>query len=175
MSIESTNVKQSVFSYRPITDSDIPDLVLLNNEAVPAVPEVTGEQMKALIDQASWGIVSELGSEVAGFVLCFTPGADYESENYRYFENRFSNHFYIDRIVVSSRFRGQGVGGALYDRVFLEAKNGDFSPVTCEVNVEPPNPSSMAFHKKMGFRNLETQATKGGQVIVQLMAAEVGR
>jgi Predicted acetyltransferase, GNAT superfamily len=54
-----------------------------------------------------------------------------------------------------------------------EARCLGASAVTCEVNLEPPNPGSLAFHHREGFRDLDTQATKGGAVVVQLMAKEI--
>jgi hypothetical protein len=39
------------------------------------------------------------------------------------------------------------------------------------VNLEPPNPGSLRFHHRMGFQDVETQTTKGGTVVVQLLRA----
>ena len=160
---------------RPITESDVPLLRLINNDAYPAVPRATGDEMSALVDNASWGLVATQADEIAGFVLCFEPGVDYNSENYRFFESTFDSHFYIDRIVIAKPFRGAGLGAALYESVFDEAKKRSANNVTCEVNLDPPNPVSIAFHRRMGFSDVGTQDTKGGSVLVQLMAAPVER
>ena len=45
--------------------------------------------------------------------------------------------------------------------------------MTCEVNIEPPNPASLAFHARMGFDRVGEQSTKGGEVVVALLAAPV--
>lgn len=163
------------WEFRPITESDVPLLRLINNDAYPAVPRATGDEMVALVDNASWGLVATRDGEIAGFVLCFDPGVDYDSENYRYFESHFDSHFYIDRIVIAKPFRGAGLGVALYEAVFDEAKKRSAKNVTCEVNLDPPNPVSIAFHRRMGFGDVGTQDTKGGSVLVQLMAAPVER
>lgn len=160
--------------YRPIVESDLKHLRLINNDAYPAVPRATGDEMANLVAKASWGVVAQSGDDIAGFVLCFDPGADYDSENYRFFEKNFDSHFYIDRIVIAKPFRGGGVGAALYGQVFDEAQSRAATHVTCEVNLDPPNPVSIAFHRKMGFSDVGTQDTKGGSVVVQLMAAEMG-
>lgn len=173
MTTEPSGSPSGPLHYRLLTPADAADLQPVNNAAYPAVPTVTVDELTSLIERSAWGLIAEADSGIAGFVLCFSPGADYDSENYRYFETHFDNHLYIDRIVVSEAFRGQGVGGALYERVFTEAATRGAAQVTCEVNLEPPNPVSIAFHHKMGFRDLDTQETKGGSVIVQLMAAEV--
>lgn len=163
------------WDFRAITESDVPLLRLINNDAYPAVPRATGDEMSALVGNASWGLVATKDDEIAGFVLCFDPGVDYDSENYRYFESNFDSHFYIDRIVIAKPFRGAGLGVALYESVFDEAKARSAENVTCEVNLDPPNPVSIAFHRRMGFGEVGTQDTKGGSVLVQLMAAPVVR
>jgi predicted GNAT superfamily acetyltransferase len=45
--------------------------------------------------------------------------------------------------------------------------------VTCEVNLDPPNPESLAFHARLGFARVGEQETKGGSVTVALLAAEL--
>jgi predicted GNAT superfamily acetyltransferase len=163
----------ATWNFRPIAEADIKLLRLINNDAYPAVPRATGEEMTALVENASWGLLATQGEEIAGFVLCFDPGVEYDSENYRYFESHFDSHFYIDRIVIAKSFRGAGLGVALYESVFEEAKKRGAESVTCEVNLDPPNPVSIAFHRRMGFGDVGTQDTKGGSVVVQLMAAAV--
>jgi predicted GNAT superfamily acetyltransferase len=102
------------------------------------------------------------------------PGENYDSENYRYFESRVANHLYIDRVVLSESLRGQGAGTALYEHVFDLARQAGRDGVTCEVNLQPPNPGSLRFHHRMGFADVDTQATKGGAVVVQLLQASLG-
>jgi len=82
--------------------------------------------------------------------------------------------FYIDRVVLSESLRGQGAGTALYEHVFDLARQAGRDGVTCEVNLQPPNPGSLRFHHRMGFVDVDTQATKGGAVVVQLLQAPLG-
>lgn len=159
--------------YRPVEKPDAALLSPLNNEAYPAVPLTDEAEMAALIDLSSWGVVALGQGEPIGFVLCVEPGVNYDSENYRFFESQFTSHFYIDRIVISGAHRGSGLGSALYGQVFSHASSRGFDYVTCEVNLDPPNPQSVVFHRRHGFREVGTQATKGGSVVVSLLAAEV--
>ena len=69
--------------------------------------------------------------------------------------------------------RGAGLGRVLYEHAFDLARDAGFAEVTCEVNVAPPNPESMAFHFRMGFVEVGRQKTKGGEVEVALLAASV--
>ncbi len=45
--------------------------------------------------------------------------------------------------------------------------------VTCEVNVDPPNPVSMAFHHASAFVEVGRQVNYGGAVTVALLSREL--
>ena len=107
------------------------------------------------------------------FALLMTPGVDYDSENYRYFERRGTDFLYVDRIVVADSARNRGLGAELYRAVFDAARAEGRVEVTCEVNVDPPNPGSLRFHGRLGFTEVGRQVTKGGSVAVALLAASV--
>jgi len=155
--------------------ADLDTIIEINNGGYPAVPLATPEDMSALLGFASLAVVVENDdSEVVGFLIAMDPGLHYASENYVYFESRFDNHLYIDRVVLSEKARGLGLGSELYQAVFDKATADGRDRVTCEVNLEPPNPGSLRFHRRWGFEDLDTQPTKGGQVVVQLLEAKLG-
>jgi predicted GNAT superfamily acetyltransferase len=129
--------------------------------------------MASLVDISDWAVVVEIDAEVVGFLLAVEPGKDYDSENYRFFESRGLPHFYIDRIVLGEASRGKGLGKQLYAALFDEASRLGYGRITCEVNLKPENPISLAFHTAMGFVDVGVQETKGGSVIVQLLEAPV--
>ncbi|MEO7348492.1 MAG: GNAT family N-acetyltransferase [Terrimesophilobacter sp.] len=142
---------------RELSDSDVPTMLALNNSAVPAVPESTEDELMALLRMSSFGFAAVSGDELLGFVLGFEPGVDYASPNYRYFETRGTDYLYVDRIVVAEEARGMRVGQTLYQRVVELAVDHGRDEVTCEVNIEPPNPGSLAFHTRMGFSEIAQQ------------------
>jgi uncharacterized protein len=155
------------------TDLDV--VVAINNSGYPAVPLATRDDILALWDVSCLAIGVELASgELGGFLIALDPGQSYDSENYTFFESRFTNHLYIDRIVLSPSAQGLGLGGELYQAVFDKARLDSRDRITCEVNLEPPNPGSLRFHRRWGFVDVDTQPTKGGQVVVQLLEAPVG-
>lgn len=106
--------------------------------------------------------------EVAGFLMALRPGQSYQSLNYRWFSDRYETFVYIDRIAVSPAYKGRGIGRALYADV--ENLATTTAPIlTCEVNLDPPNADSMAFHTKLGFAEVAQQVTEGGTKRVSLM------
>jgi predicted GNAT superfamily acetyltransferase len=159
---------------RPLTTADAEVLSQLNDAATPAVPITPPEALGQLIGLAHVALGLERDGRLVGFTLAMAPGAAYDSENYTYFESRGIDHLYVDRIVIDARERGRGFGAALYDAVFSAARQSGRREVTCEVNLDPPNPGSLAFHERLGFRPVGTQTTKGGTLTVSLLAAPVG-
>ncbi len=159
---------------RPLVAADADALAPLNDAAAPAVPITAPADLARLLDLAGLALGLERDGRLVGFVIAMPPGAAYDSENYRYFESRGVDHLYVDRIVIAADERGTGLGAVLYAAVFSAARQQGRLEVTCEVNLDPPNPGSLAFHERLGFRSVGTQATKGGAVTVSLLAAPVG-
>ncbi len=152
-------------------------LLELNHAAVPAVNDIGADELRTLLGQSRVAVgVTDAHADPAhpeallGFVLALPPGADYASENYRWFSQRGDRFLYVDRIVVADGRRGAGIGQLLYDAVFEAAAADGATEVDCEVNVEPPNPGSLVFHGRLGFVEVGRQATKGGSVVVALLA-----
>jgi len=162
-----------VLDIRPYTPADLASLVAINDEAHPAVPLTSPAELADLIAMSRLTLVADDG-EVAGFVISLAPGADYASENYAWFSARSHDFLYVDRIVLAPRLRGHGVGPMLYAAVERAARADAATEITCEVNVRPPNPGSLAFHVREGFTEVGRHATKGGTVEVALLARRVG-
>ena len=86
----------------------------------------------------------------AGFVVTVTSGAAFDSENFAWFAERYDSYCYLDRIVVHEDARRLGLARRVYDE--LEARTAQTAPLlTLEVNTDPPNEASLAFHAGRGF------------------------
>jgi predicted GNAT superfamily acetyltransferase len=157
---------------RPYRPADLDALVAINDGAAPAVPITPASELAELIGMARLVLVADDG-EPAGFVIALGPGRDYASENYAWFSARSSAFLYVDRIVLAPRLQGQGVGPRLYAAVEGAARADGATEITCEVNVRPPNPGSLAFHARLGFVEVGRQETKGGTTEVALLALTV--
>lgn len=139
-------------NYRPL-DTNNPDeletVLLLNQSEVPNVGPLDITKLTRLIATSYQTIVADVDGDIAGFVITMIPGAAYESENYQWFEQRYDQHLYVDRIAVSGQHRGLGIGKGLYTAISQNEASRE--RITCEVNLAPANPGSMAFHQKLGF------------------------
>lgn len=167
----------AVARIRPIDPVDLDVLVAVNDAAAPAVPVTPRAELERLVGLSDLGLVVDDG-EPGGFLLALAPGRDYDSENYRWFSARSaaaedSGFLYVDRIVLAPRLQSRGLGPRLYAAVVDEARERGFDEVLCEVNTRPANPGSLAFHARLGFRELARQETKGGAVEVALLALEI--
>lgn len=112
--------------------------------------------------------VAESGGEVVAFLIGMYEGADYDSENYRWFAQRYRRLAYVDRIVVDPGFAGQGIARRLYEEFFARAAGRGCELVACEYNLQPPNPASRAFHDRLGFAEVGQQRLAGGSKLVSL-------
>lgn len=147
----------------------------LNDADVPRVGHLGAGGLAALLDHCDLALVAEHAGEVAGFVLAIAPGTAYGSPNYRFFEARGTDHLYVDRILTAPRHRRCGVASALSAAVEDRARATGRAEVTCEVNVVPPNPASLAYHAERGFVEVGRQDTGGGALTVTLLARTLPR
>jgi predicted GNAT superfamily acetyltransferase len=65
-----------------------------------------------------------------------------------------ANFVYVDRVVTAPSARGRGYAGALYAELFQRAKSAGQTRIACEVNLDPPNPASDAFHASFNFQEV---------------------
>jgi len=106
---------------------------------------------------------------VDALLLTFDQAADYDSPNYLWFRERYARFVYVDRVVVSAAARGRGLARQLYADLFAAAAAAGHSQIVCEVNSDPPNPASEAFHAGLGFIEVGTAAIHGGAKSVRYL------
>jgi predicted GNAT superfamily acetyltransferase len=148
---------------RPITDTDVPRVLRFNAEHVELLSPLDEQRLRLLLTWTSRADIITCDGADAGFVLVFGPGTAYDSPNYGWFSTRFGTEFaYLDRIVVDDAFRRRGLASAVYDVV--EAAAADRGRLVLEVNVDPPNAPSLAFHERRGYREVGRLGTPGHQV-----------
>ena len=156
---------------RTATEADFASILRLNDAEVRQTSAMDNERLASLAAMAAHCTVATVDGQVAGFLIALREGAPYDNDNYRWFASRFATFYYVDRIVVGADFAGRGIGRKLYDDLFAAARAQGVATITCEYNLDPPNPASRAFHDKFGFKELGTQRVAGGTKLVSLQAA----
>ncbi len=133
----------------PLRRADRGDVLALN---------ARHEHLTAPMDADRLGHLAEVGAvevfrhdgRFAGFVVTVQSGAAFDSENFAWFAERYDSFCYLDRIVVHEDARRVGLARRVYDA--LETRTARTAPLLAlEVNIDPPNDASLAFHAGRGF------------------------
>jgi uncharacterized protein len=156
---------------RPIGPGALPAVLALNNAHAAELSWLELDRLRQLLSQAFHA--RRIGS-VAAFLLAFDQGADYDSPNFLWFRARYPRFVYVDRVVVAPEARGRGHARRLYAGLFRAAARAGHRVVACEVNADPPNPASDAFHAAMGFAQVGQAAIHGGTKTVRYFVREEG-
>ncbi len=125
--------------------------------------------MQWFADHAAYFRVAADADGIAAFLIGLRAGSAYASPNYRWFCAHYEDFAYVDRIAVAERARRQGLASQLYDD-FMTMMRPHVTIMTCEVNLRPPNPTSLRFHENRGFCRVGTQETEDGRKEVALLA-----
>ena len=142
---------------RDAAEQDFATILALNEASVHFLSPLTAARLSWLHGQAAYHRVVEQDGAVCAFLLAFAPGTAYDSANYRWFTERYTEFLYVDRVVVDIGKQGRGLGRILYDDLFDFARARAFPRIVCEFDIEPPNESSRRFHERFGFREVGTQ------------------
>ena len=138
---------------RNIEIADLPRVLEINNANTPGVSELTFTELETDLENSlhALAIDNEHG-EVCAFCITFAQDASDAGDNHRWFAERFKSLVYLDRIAIDSNYQNRGLGLVLYQAVEQHMLNsGEYSLLCCEVNLEPPNPGSLRFHRRIGF------------------------
>ncbi|WMS40784.1 GNAT family N-acetyltransferase [Acuticoccus sp. MNP-M23] len=155
-----------------VLPDDIEEVLALNNAAVPAVNALDADALRSLCAMGQLRVVR--GEGVEGLCLTLQSGAPYESGNYQWFSGQFDRFMYVDRIVVAPTAKGRGIGRALYEDTFARAAALGQPRVCSEVNSDPPNPQSMAFHASLGFEPIHERLNPSEGKTVRMMVRPIG-
>lgn len=160
-------------AYKVLTSAtlSIGELLALNNDHEIELSWLNMSCFRRLLQQAFY---ARYIGEAEAFLLAFDQDADYDSPNFLWFRERFRRFVYVDRIVVSPSARGHGYARALYKDLFNHALRAGHSHVVCEVNLDPPNLVSDAFHAALGFREIGQGVLSSSAKTVRYLCIELG-
>jgi len=167
---------------RPIEPIEVPNaetpspvlqkLLALNNAHAKELSWLDEEKLATLIRSAF--LARRIGN-IDAFILAFDQDSDYQAENFLWFKSRHERFVYVDRIAVAVSARGQGFARRLYENLFAAAIHAGQHLITCEVNAEPPNPQSDAFHASFGFQPIGTASLRSGEKTVRYLSLDLNK
>jgi predicted GNAT superfamily acetyltransferase len=136
---------------RPIQRADLPAILALNNAHAREISLIDEAGLARLIAIAAHATAIGAPGAPGAFLVAFDHGTPPQGPNHAWFLDRNPRFLYVDRVCVEPRARKRGLARSLYADVFAVARARDLPVVCCEVNVDPPNPVSDAFHAALGF------------------------
>ena len=147
---------------RDATDADTANILALNEESVHFLSPMDAPRYALLRSMAGYLRVIEDEGAVAGFLLAFADGARYDSPNFGWFSRKYDRFLYVDRVAISNRVQGRGLGRELYQDLFAYARDHAIPRITAEFYTN--NNVSARFHTSFGFAPVGEQMAYGKPV-----------
>jgi uncharacterized protein len=142
-------------------------MLALNNSHATQLSWLEPERLEYLVGHAF--LARRIGN-LDAFLLALDQDAPYDSPNFQWFRSRYPRFVYIDRIVVAPSARGRSYARQLYQDLFEHAARAGHSLVFSEVNQNPPNPESDAFHVAFGFVEVGKASLYDGRKTVRYLS-----
>ena len=143
-------------------------ILALNNAHAEELSVLDGAALATLLHGAFY--TKRIGNLEAFLIALDERHGAYESPNYQWFQARMPSFIYVDRIVVAAEARGKGLARRLYADLIASARAAGRQFLVCEVNSDPPNPGSDAFHSALGFEPVGAATIHGGAKSVRYLA-----
>lgn len=150
--IRCAPMRKNSLPIRHISQIDQANVLALNQDHIEETSSLDMEALQQLIDVAFHTGVSGDGD---GFCIAMDQASDHKSQHFQWFAARQKHFVYVDRIIVAGSARGLGVARALYTELIETAREAQHEMLCCEVNINPPNPGSEAFHTRLGFEKID--------------------
>jgi predicted GNAT superfamily acetyltransferase len=151
--------------------SGLPDALLaLNNDFAAELSLLDSGKGRHLVRHAF--MARAIGDEA--LLIAFDQDATYDNPNFQWFRERFDRFVYVDRLVVAPARQGWGWARLLYESLFERARERGHGRVTCEINVDPPNPRSEAFHTGLGFETVGQAILPDARKTVRYFCRQIG-
>ncbi len=144
---------------------DLTPVLSLNNAHAKETSALDEGSLAALLSMAFYARGLDRGA--TAFLIALDHNASYQNPNFAWFLAFHEPCIYIDRVIVAKSARGMGIARLLYEDLFDLATQAGHKRVVCEVNIEPPNPASDAFHAAMGFHGIGEATIHNGAKTVR--------
>jgi len=147
---------------RTMGKAGLADLLALNNAHAMELSYLSAQRFRELLDVGWLALAAEDGTAL---LLAFNHTAAYDSPNFLWFRARWERFAYVDRVVIAPAARGRGIARALYAAALARVEADGLGRLCCEVNLDPPNPVSDAFHAALGFEEVGRAALSSGKLV----------
>ena len=146
-------------------------LLALNNDHAIELSALTLAEFDQLIRESFYAATI---NEADALIIAFDQSSRYNHTNFLWFRAHFAKErhdkfVYVDRVVTSAAARGKGYARTLYMDLFEHAKAAGHDRVVCEVNLDPPNPVSDAFHGSLDFSEVGRAVIHNGAKTVRYL------
>ncbi|MEM9013938.1 MAG: GNAT family N-acetyltransferase [Pseudomonadota bacterium] len=132
----------------PLTRAQFGAAHTVNQKYESLLSPVTMPEFEALVAASPFARQAFGG---AAFIVAFDESSSYSGENFNWFKERYGRFLYIDRVAVDDVLQGRGIAKLFYDHAIEFARIIGAVHLCAEVNIDPPNAASTAFHVAMGF------------------------
>ena len=158
---------------RHLSMNDRYEVLRINAAARPAVAALDEIEAARVLGLPNHHLVAtNSAGTVLAYILAFDANSSYDGEEFQEFLLKTPAPFvYIDQVAVHAAWRGMGIGKAFYGALESIAELRDCHLLCADVNTDPPNPGSMAFHKRIGFASIGSLATRDGRRVELLTKA----
>lgn len=152
---------------RPLASSDYQEVLRINAEGEPGVAHLDPTELQRLVRLKNEHLVMEgPNGGLVGYLLAFPSGTPYDGEEFLLLTKASLGSFiYIDQVAVGAAERRTGAASRLYQAIEAAAQRRGIQELNCEVNLNPPNHGSLAFHRSKGFNQLSVLTTQDGRTV----------
>lgn len=105
-------------------------------------------------------------ARLVGYLLAFPSDTMYDGEEFLFLTKTSTGPFiYIDQVAVDAAMRRTRAASSLYQAIETAAHRQGILVLSCEINLMPPNPDSLAFHRNEGFNQTSVMPTQDGRTV----------
>jgi uncharacterized protein len=150
---------------RPAAADDLAAILAINAAGQPGVSPFAADEVAGLASGAIRCWVAEAVGRVAGYLIAYRQDETCEGHEFAWFQRAYPSFLYVDQIAVAPDVQRAGAGSALYQAATTYAAAQGLDRLTCEVNLDPPNPGSLTFHRRLGFAEVGILRTHDGRTV----------
>ena len=147
---------------------DLNFILSLNQDSIPSVSSSNLEMMRHFLAISDYFKVCKVNGISIGFLIALLPEKDYNSEHYKWFNDRYDSFIYVDRIIFNKSYQKQGYGTIFYNDLKKTMKN-KLTNIVCEINIKPYNKQSINFHKKYGFNEVGRKDIDNNKSVIYMV------